>query len=217
MRKHLRLRRPSSAMVVAMIALFIALGPAAYAAANTVFSTDIVDGEVKNPDIAVNAVGSGKVIDNSLKGIDVLESSLTKVPNADRLDGLDSTGFIQGKGNVYRDSFTVPDDDRSSYFMLPVPGFGNLTAHCEAGTAVHTFLNQSGGDLQAVWFNRDGTGAQTLANNGVISLTPVTGTPYVVILQVSRFGRTATITSSQKVAANNECSFAGQAVAQIDS
>jgi hypothetical protein len=91
--------------VVGYIALFVALGGTGAYAADTVFSTDIVDGEVKTPDLAnvavtngklaANSVGAGKVVDNSLGGADVLESSLAKVPNADTLDGRDSGGFAQ--------------------------------------------------------------------------------------------------------------------------
>ena len=60
----MKLRKPSPAMVVACIALLSSLAPAAYAA-NTVFSTDIVDSEVKAVDIDVNAVNSSKVANNS--------------------------------------------------------------------------------------------------------------------------------------------------------
>jgi hypothetical protein len=91
--------------VVGYIALFVALGGTGAYAADTVFSTDIVDGEVKTPDLAnvavtngklaANSVGAGKVVDNSLGGADILEPSLAKVPNADTLDGRDSGGFAQ--------------------------------------------------------------------------------------------------------------------------
>ena len=50
--------RLTYANVVATIALVIAVGGGAAYAANTVFSTDIVDGEVKTADIATNAVRS---------------------------------------------------------------------------------------------------------------------------------------------------------------
>jgi hypothetical protein len=45
--------RPRSAYdVMAALALFVALSTGGAYAANTVFSTDIVDGEVKTPDLA---------------------------------------------------------------------------------------------------------------------------------------------------------------------
>jgi hypothetical protein len=105
----MRARRPSHATVVAYLALFVALGGTGAYAANTVFSTDIVDGEVKTPDLAGAAVSAPKlkpgavatdklagaavtsdkvkdntlggrdVLDNSLKGADIDESTLTNI------------------------------------------------------------------------------------------------------------------------------------------
>lgn len=69
------------ANVAATIALFLALSGGVAYAANTVFSTDIVDGEVMTIDVhdgavtseklASNSVGAGKVIDFSLSNQDV--------------------------------------------------------------------------------------------------------------------------------------------------
>ena len=101
--------RPRSAYdVMAAISLFLVLtgGTAvALSGTNTVLSDDIKNGEVKNPDIADQAVGPGKVKDGSLTGQDIkpdsiggpriIESSLGKVPNADNLDGLDSSAFTR--------------------------------------------------------------------------------------------------------------------------
>jgi hypothetical protein len=93
---RLRSRRPSHATVVAYLALFVALGGTSAYAANTIFSSDIVDGEVKAADLgagavtnpklkasavstdklAGGAVTSDKVRDNNLAGRDVLDNSL---------------------------------------------------------------------------------------------------------------------------------------------
>jgi hypothetical protein len=87
------------ANIIAFLALFVALGgTGAYAAttANTIFSTDIVDGQVKNVDIAndavgglkikplavgntdlaSNSVGGGKVIDNTLLSTDIKDGQV---------------------------------------------------------------------------------------------------------------------------------------------
>jgi hypothetical protein len=93
-----RIRRHLSfANVASFLALAIALGTGGAYAANTVFSTDIVDGEVKSADLGVNAVrstkigaaqvttsdlgadsvDSSKVLDSSLIGSDISNSSLT--------------------------------------------------------------------------------------------------------------------------------------------
>jgi hypothetical protein len=92
--------RPRSAYdVMAALSLFLVIAGGTAYAANTVFSTDIVDGEVRTPDVAAGAVTSTKlaggavtsekvgdnslggrdVFDNSLKGADIDESTLTSI------------------------------------------------------------------------------------------------------------------------------------------
>jgi hypothetical protein len=67
-----RLRRGLTfANVCSFLALAIAISTGGAYAADTVFSTDIVDGEVKTPDIASSAVDSSKVATNSLTAVDI--------------------------------------------------------------------------------------------------------------------------------------------------
>ena len=78
--------RLTYANVVSSLALFLVLAGGAAYAANTVFSSDIVDGQVKTPDLANGAVAnaklaggavtSDKVADESLRGRDVLDNAL---------------------------------------------------------------------------------------------------------------------------------------------
>jgi hypothetical protein len=65
--------RPSSSMVIALIALFVALSGTAVAldGSNTVFSDDIVNGEVKNGDLATDSVASGKIKDGEVKNAEI--------------------------------------------------------------------------------------------------------------------------------------------------
>jgi hypothetical protein len=90
-----KLRAHFRQQFVGYLALFVALGGSAYAAAtigpsniqnDAVRSRHIKNGQVKNPDLAANSVGSGKVIDNSLTGADIKESTLGTVPNATHAD-----------------------------------------------------------------------------------------------------------------------------------
>jgi hypothetical protein len=97
------------ANVVSTICLCLVVGGGSAYAANTIFSSDIVDGEVKTPDLANEAVSGPKlkpsavstdriaggavttdkvkdnnlagrdVLDNSLKGADIDESTLTSI------------------------------------------------------------------------------------------------------------------------------------------
>lgn len=93
-----RIRRNLTfANVCSFVALTVALGTGGAYAANTVFSSDIVDGEVKNADLAsgavtsatirnadirgadlaANVVDSSKVLDESIRGADIGSSAVT--------------------------------------------------------------------------------------------------------------------------------------------
>jgi hypothetical protein len=82
------LRMPSPAMTVACVALAVALSGASYAAVL------LPRNSVGTPQLKANAVTSPKVKDNALTGADIDEARLGKVPNANRLDSLDSSAFL---------------------------------------------------------------------------------------------------------------------------
>jgi len=65
--------------------------------------------------------------------------------------------------------------------------------------------------------NQDGVGFGTVPSDGITELliTPSTPAPYVVVLQVSRDGRTATFTASQRGASPTGCTMVAQAVGQV--
>ena len=110
-------------MVVACIALSVALGGTSYAAIK------LPANSVGTKQLRKNAVTSIKVKDNAVKGADVLESSLGRVPlarnasnadkattatsaaNADKLDGLDSLDLLPGgtlpSGKTIRGNWVV--------------------------------------------------------------------------------------------------------------
>jgi hypothetical protein len=103
------LRRNTVAFAALVIAV-VALGSGSAYAINTIRSGDIVDGAVKNQDLAVNSVGSGKIVDNSvqsadvrdgtLTGRDIDESKLGSVPDASRLGGLPASKFAHSTFTV---------------------------------------------------------------------------------------------------------------------
>ena len=71
---------PSPAMLVALVALFVALGGAAYAAVtlpgNSVRSATIKNGEVKAGDMAASAVTRAKIANNAVNSAKVLNGSI---------------------------------------------------------------------------------------------------------------------------------------------
>jgi hypothetical protein len=85
--------------VMAAIGCFAVLATGTAYAANTVFSTDIVDGEVKSVDIGNNEIGSSDIKDNSINtfdvhsfiGEDVIDGTLTgaDLANTSSLGSLD--------------------------------------------------------------------------------------------------------------------------------
>ena len=62
---------------------------------------EIADNSLTGTDIADNSLGGTEIADNSLDGAEVNESALSKVPDANLLDGLDSSRFknIANVGN----------------------------------------------------------------------------------------------------------------------
>jgi hypothetical protein len=88
--------------------LVVATGGTAAYAADTVFSSDIVDGEVKSVDIGNNEIGSSDVKDESINtfdvhsflGADVVDDSLTAADLA--------TGSVAG-GEIANNAITAAD------------------------------------------------------------------------------------------------------------
>ena len=85
--------RLTYANVVATLALFVAMGGGAYAAA-TIGSGDIKDNAVRSRHIDNGQVKSSDVENDGLSGNNVDESSLGLVPEADLLDGRSASAFV---------------------------------------------------------------------------------------------------------------------------
>lgn len=67
--------------VLGLAAIFLALSGTAYAThpggANTISSGDIIDAEVRSPDLAPNSVGGGKIVDESVRSADIGTNQVT--------------------------------------------------------------------------------------------------------------------------------------------
>jgi hypothetical protein len=77
---RLRSLRPSASMAVALLALFVALGGSVYAAA-----------KINGSAVKKNSLPGNRIKPGSVTGKQVREASLGKVPDADTLDGIDSS------------------------------------------------------------------------------------------------------------------------------
>src|SRR5207247_10917583 len=126
-------------IVAAIIAgAFVASPELRAYAANTVYSTDIVDGQVKNPDLAGNAVTYSKIAPASIDGSKIVDQSIASVDI-----GPDAVGASELKG-VSRLIFGGPC---TITFLAKSGGLGSLD--CRAPGAkigeyvVRTILSNS--------------------------------------------------------------------------
>jgi len=180
--------RPSPAMVVALLALFVSLSGAAYAA-GLIGTGDIKDGAVTTPKLhngAVtalklhgNAVNSPKVVDNSLTGNDVDESTLGIVPNAlnaQKLQGFQAADFVRA-GTVLFGTAPINSNSNLPLFSSPLVGMGLETdGDADQNSQLAVINNNSSGNLIGTPFTKAGAGsAFGVTANGVLQVGPASG------------------------------------------
>jgi hypothetical protein len=155
--------------LIGYVALFIALSGTAYAVDgplpgqdqvgsadiinNDVQSADLKDANVASVDIRSSAITTGKILDNDVRSADVLDNSLTgadvseatlgKVPDADTLDGVDSSGFVRGSGSIQKLDFRANDGTGLTQ-VLDLGGL-QLLATCDSS------FGQGPKDLRIFW------------------------------------------------------------------
>jgi hypothetical protein len=141
------MRKPSPAMIVALAALFVALGGVGIAAngqslilgkpdnsatLKTGLSAPINDKalQLTNTSTGTSATALGLTVASGRPPL-VVDSTAGKATNlnADKLDGIDSSGLVQGKGHYYSKRATA-GIGTSEFLLLALPGIGNLYAHC---------------------------------------------------------------------------------------
>ena len=81
------------ANVCSFLALLIALATGTAYAANTIFSKDIVNGQVKKADIGARAVSTGKIADGGVRPIDIADGAIS---GAKILDGAVANADLAG-------------------------------------------------------------------------------------------------------------------------
>jgi hypothetical protein len=95
------------------------------------------------------SIAGKKLIKNTVTGTEIKESSLGKVPNADKLDGLDSTGLVKGTNArlLTKSARIVATSDGNAYTAVyALPGLGSLNVQCSdsANRFAFQYLNTSG-------------------------------------------------------------------------
>lgn len=162
--------RPSPALVVACVALFVALGGTGYAALqlpkNSVGPQQLQKGAVNPTDLANNAITGAKVKNRSLTNTDFRASSLPRGPRgptgprgpagpAGRAPGY---GYVDASGNVNpaRSSggVTVSHGPGSGVYCVGVPGFSSasnvMSVNLDAESSATAAPPPAAGDWLAV-------------------------------------------------------------------
>jgi hypothetical protein len=104
MRSTIASRRPSAALVVAIVALFVALGGTGYAAV-TLSGRDIQKRSIPANRVVNNALGGGQINESKLGPVPVSQHALTaqtaaSATNAQQLDGRDAARFLANSARV---------------------------------------------------------------------------------------------------------------------
>jgi hypothetical protein len=180
-----RIRRHASyANVMSTIAVFVVLGGGAYAAQkigagdiqkNAVRSKHIKKNAVRGSDVksrqiaarhlkaravtrsklAAGAVGESALANDAATGSKVDEATLGTVPNADRVDGIDSAELLRGRGRTHAVR-GVDEIGGSASAPMALDIGGNLTLTCNNPASVgsiFTFTNTSGATAD-VWIDK---------------------------------------------------------------
>jgi hypothetical protein len=154
---HSRLR-PSPAMVVALIALFVALSgtAAGLAGSDTVQSDDLGPGaQVAAADIQTGAVRSAQILDHSVKGMDIAANS---VPASALTTNVGRVNDIRLGSAVDSDPRSLDvSDDLTMFTRCVTPG--GIVEGKYVG-----FVNRSQATATLNWFFSNGS---TVAANGV--------------------------------------------------
>jgi hypothetical protein len=106
-----RIRTPSPALVIACVALFVALGGVAYAAA-TIGSEEIINGSIRNRDFKDgtlrgqeakrNGFGGGAIKETTLDASQLDPNDIGKVRDAATADGLNRQAVVSATGALAR-------------------------------------------------------------------------------------------------------------------
>ena len=111
MKKRIRFSKPSPALAIACIALFVAMGGVSYGVATgSIDSREIKDGSIRNRDFKNGTLRGQEAKRNGFGGGGIKESTLGPVPDANRLGGGSSAdhktrwALIDEGGNIVEQS-----------------------------------------------------------------------------------------------------------------
>jgi hypothetical protein len=180
--KRIRFRRPSPALVISCISLFVALSGVGYAAArigskqiknNSVAGKDIKNSTITGKDVKNSGLTGSDVKNNSLTGSDIVESKLGKVASAASADSANTVGGVRVIPFSFRSNTTT-----AQRTVATIGGVQVITG-CSSNDPDLNLKNVSGGSAEVNFANIFQTNDTTrsginraLANNDTFGLSP---------------------------------------------
>jgi hypothetical protein len=167
--KSLLRRRPTPALVIALLALFISLSGVSYGVAtgfidsreiknneirsldirdNQIRSRDIRNNEVRGIDIRNSTVQSRDIAINAVRGEDVKEDTLAKVPSAMLADSATSADAV---GGVTVRKIAYSAGTGSDFVEILNVGGLRLEARCNAGPLLQVRANPEAPNGELSW------------------------------------------------------------------
>lgn len=154
------LRRPSPALIIACIALFVAMGGVSYGFATgavgtreikneslrgtdirngTLTTKDIRNNEIRGADIRNSTIGGRDVALDTLGGNDIKESTLGQVPDSSRLGGLDAASFVRKEapgftGIALNPGWAQTTDSAPAGYDVDANGYAHLQGRVAGGS-----------------------------------------------------------------------------------
>ena len=177
-----------TALIAAVVSAFVAAGAAvATTQAFTLGTTNTVDAastvtagatglntkllELTNNNTGTSATALGLNVATGHAPFAVNSQTRVANLNADKLDGIDSAGFVRGRGTFLANRLVlVPTTQKT---LLTIPGLGYLRADCSPTIATVAWINDSGGNVDAWSDLFDSHFGGTTAPNG--SLITIAG------------------------------------------
>ncbi len=167
---RLRIPRVTPSLAISVAALFVALGGSAYAATGGTFtlgqpnSADTTTAltstagngpglNLINTQTGTKATALGLTVDPSRAPFTTNSGVRVKNLNADSLDGINSTGFINGHGNINSSVFSLPFT-AGAHDNLSL-GLAHIQVFCDAGALDNATISVGGqtGQTDTVFWN----------------------------------------------------------------
>jgi hypothetical protein len=185
--KWLLSRRPSPALIVASVALFVSLSGVSYGVAtgfidsreiknnevrsvdlrnNQIRTRDLRNNEIRGIDIRNSTIQSRDVAINAIQGVDVKEDTLAKVPSATTADTATTAGSADSVSTLKIVPLTTVAEG-SSPVVLATHGPLTLTADCDTGPVARLEVTTTEDNSAAT-----GAGSSNMADAPRVDLDP---------------------------------------------